>query len=97
MQLESGNDASTTVEDSYEAEPVKRTSKPYPLVDGCLMEKVKEKQENDKIGTKPNKNGKRRKAQQCQNPVTVKKEGKEKKIQIKRTKNGNPKVVLNSR
>ncbi|GJV15676.1 hypothetical protein Tco_1360999 [Tanacetum coccineum] len=43
MQLESGNDASTTVEDSYEAEPVKRTGNPYPLVDGSLMEKVLQK------------------------------------------------------
>ncbi|GKC84278.1 hypothetical protein Tco_1139995, partial [Tanacetum coccineum] len=33
MQLEYGNDASTTVEDSYEAEPVKRSGNPYPLVD----------------------------------------------------------------
>ncbi|GKG30749.1 hypothetical protein Tco_0423237, partial [Tanacetum coccineum] len=40
----SGNDASTTVEDSYEAEPVKRTGNPYPLVDGSLMEKVLQKQ-----------------------------------------------------
>ncbi|GKF20906.1 hypothetical protein Tco_0069544, partial [Tanacetum coccineum] len=44
MQLESGNDASTTVEDGYEAEPVKRTGNPYPLVDGSLMEKVLQKQ-----------------------------------------------------
>nr|GEU32021.1 retrovirus-related Pol polyprotein from transposon TNT 1-94 [Tanacetum cinerariifolium] len=43
---------------------------------------VKEKQEKDKIGTKPDKNGKRGKARQCQSPVTVKKEEKEKKIQI---------------
>nr|GFA83124.1 retrotransposon protein, putative, Ty1-copia subclass [Tanacetum cinerariifolium]GFA83400.1 retrotransposon protein, putative, Ty1-copia subclass [Tanacetum cinerariifolium] len=35
--------------------------------------KVKEKQEKDKIETKPNKNGKRGKAQQCQSLVTVEK------------------------
>nr|GEV48366.1 hypothetical protein [Tanacetum cinerariifolium] len=41
---------------------------------------VKDKQENDKIRTKPDKNGKRGKAQQCQSPVTIKKAEKEKKI-----------------
>nr|GEV82074.1 hypothetical protein [Tanacetum cinerariifolium] len=51
----------------------------------------------DKIETKPDKNGKRGEARQCQSPITVKKAGKEKKIQTKGTKNGNPKVVLNSR
>nr|GEU90552.1 reverse transcriptase domain-containing protein [Tanacetum cinerariifolium] len=35
--------------------------------------KVKDKQEKDKIRTKPDKNGKRGKAQQCQSPVTVEK------------------------
>nr|GEY62990.1 uncharacterized mitochondrial protein AtMg00810-like [Tanacetum cinerariifolium] len=34
---------------------------------------VKGKQENDKIETKPDKNGKRGKAQQCRSPVTVEK------------------------
>nr|GEY04290.1 hypothetical protein [Tanacetum cinerariifolium] len=34
---------------------------------------VKEKQEMDKIGTKPDKNGKRGKAQQCQRPIAVEK------------------------
>nr|GEW90195.1 hypothetical protein [Tanacetum cinerariifolium] len=42
---------------------------------------VKDKQEKDKIGTKPNKNEKRGKSQQCQSPITVKKAEKEKKIQ----------------
>nr|GEW10656.1 hypothetical protein [Tanacetum cinerariifolium]GEW50336.1 hypothetical protein [Tanacetum cinerariifolium] len=51
---------------------------------------VKDKQEKDKIGTKPNKNEKRRKAWQSQSPVTVKKAEKEKKIQTKGTKNGKP-------
>nr|GEY07286.1 retrovirus-related Pol polyprotein from transposon TNT 1-94 [Tanacetum cinerariifolium] len=51
---------------------------------------VKDKQEKDKIETKPDKNGKRGKARQCQSPVTVKKAEKEKKIQVKGTKNGNP-------
>nr|GEU38838.1 hypothetical protein [Tanacetum cinerariifolium] len=44
--------------------------------------KVKEKQEKDKIETKPDKNEKLGKAQQCRSPVTVKKAEKEKKIQI---------------
>nr|GEV65336.1 hypothetical protein [Tanacetum cinerariifolium] len=58
---------------------------------------VKEKKENDKIRTKPDKNGKRGKARQCRSPVTVKKAEKEKKIQTQGTTNGNPKVVLHSR
>nr|GEU36874.1 hypothetical protein [Tanacetum cinerariifolium] len=58
-----------------------------------LSVQVKDKQEKDKIGTKPNKNEKRGKARQCQSPVTIKKAEKEKKIQTKGTKNGNPKVV----
>nr|GEY97363.1 integrase, catalytic region, zinc finger, CCHC-type, peptidase aspartic, catalytic [Tanacetum cinerariifolium] len=36
--------------------------------------KVKEKQENDKIRTKPDKNRKRGEAQQCRRPITEKKE-----------------------
>nr|GEZ45865.1 hypothetical protein [Tanacetum cinerariifolium] len=52
-----------------------------------------DKQEKDKIGTKPDKNGKRGKARQCQSSVIVKKAEKEKKIQTKGTENENPKVV----
>nr|GEU45108.1 hypothetical protein [Tanacetum cinerariifolium] len=48
----------------------KKLSRVVPPIEAAL---VKEKQEKDKIGTKPNKNGKRRKAQQCQSPVTVEK------------------------
>nr|GEY32100.1 reverse transcriptase domain-containing protein [Tanacetum cinerariifolium] len=44
--------------------------------------KVKERQEKDKIKTKPDKKGKREKARQCRRPITVKKAGKEKKIQV---------------
>nr|GEX43510.1 reverse transcriptase domain-containing protein [Tanacetum cinerariifolium] len=51
---------------------------------------VKDKQEKDKIETKPDKNGKHGKARQCRSPVTVKKAKQEKKIQVKGTKNGNP-------
>nr|GEW95111.1 reverse transcriptase domain-containing protein [Tanacetum cinerariifolium] len=43
---------------------------------------VKDKQEKDKIGTKPDKNGKRGKARQGQNSVTIKKAEKAKKIRI---------------
>nr|GEV72566.1 hypothetical protein [Tanacetum cinerariifolium] len=51
--------------------------------------KVKEKQEKDKIGTKSDKNGKRGKAQQCTRPITVKKAEKKKKIQVQWTKYAN--------
>nr|GEX39254.1 hypothetical protein [Tanacetum cinerariifolium] len=54
-----------------------------PLIGG-----VKDKQEKDKIETKPDKNGKRGKAQRSQKSVTVKKAGKEKKIQVQGTKPG---------
>nr|GEY02070.1 retrovirus-related Pol polyprotein from transposon TNT 1-94 [Tanacetum cinerariifolium] len=58
---------------------------------------VKEKQEKDKIETKPDKNGKRGKARQCKSPVTVKKAEKEKQIQTQRTKNANPRSCIYSR
>nr|GEV01928.1 ribonuclease H-like domain-containing protein [Tanacetum cinerariifolium] len=48
-------------------------------------EKVKEKQEKDKIGTKPDKNGKRGKAQQCRRPVTVEKAEKRRKYKVQGT------------
>nr|GEU57081.1 hypothetical protein [Tanacetum cinerariifolium] len=41
---------------------------------------VKDKQEKDNNGTKPDKNGKRGKPRQCQNSVTIKKAEKAKKI-----------------
>nr|GEY44891.1 reverse transcriptase domain-containing protein [Tanacetum cinerariifolium] len=44
--------------------------------------KVKERQEKDKIRTKQDKKGKRGKARQCRRPITVKKAGKKKKIQV---------------
>nr|GEX14359.1 hypothetical protein [Tanacetum cinerariifolium] len=55
--------------------------------------KVKNKQEKDKIGTKPDqikKPGKRRKAQQCRRPVTIKKAEKRRKIRTQGTKTGKP-------
>nr|GEU65853.1 hypothetical protein [Tanacetum cinerariifolium] len=45
-------------------------------------EKVKEKQENDKIGTKPNKNEKRGKARKCRSPITVEKAEKRRKYRL---------------
>nr|GEV21696.1 RNA-directed DNA polymerase, eukaryota, reverse transcriptase zinc-binding domain protein [Tanacetum cinerariifolium]GEV91515.1 RNA-directed DNA polymerase, eukaryota, reverse transcriptase zinc-binding domain protein [Tanacetum cinerariifolium] len=39
-----------------------------------LIREVKEKQEKDKIGSKPDKNEKRGKARQCRKPIIVKKE-----------------------
>nr|GEU49587.1 hypothetical protein [Tanacetum cinerariifolium] len=58
---------------------------------------VKEKQEKDKIGTKPDKNEKRRKARQCKSPVTVKKVEKEKKYRVKGPILANPESCINSR
>nr|GEY91016.1 hypothetical protein [Tanacetum cinerariifolium] len=53
---------------------------PIPVEDSDSL--VKGKQEKDKIGTKPDKNGRRGKARHCQISVTVKKAEKSKKIQI---------------
>nr|GFA23356.1 reverse transcriptase domain-containing protein [Tanacetum cinerariifolium] len=49
-------------------------------------DQVKEKQEKDKIGSKPDKNRKRGEAQQCRKPITVEKGEKKKKIQVQETK-----------
>nr|GEV49024.1 putative reverse transcriptase domain-containing protein [Tanacetum cinerariifolium] len=59
--------------------------------------KVKEKQEKEKIETKPDKNGKRGEARQCTRPITVEKAGKKKKIQSQGIKYANPKSCINSR
>nr|GEX38164.1 ribonuclease H-like domain-containing protein [Tanacetum cinerariifolium] len=68
---------------------------PKPLKKQAQIEQDKaymeDKQEKDKIETKPDKNGKRGKTRRCQSPVTVKKEEKEKKIQVKGPKDANPK------
>nr|GFA11072.1 hypothetical protein [Tanacetum cinerariifolium] len=64
-------------EDSYQRILSSKSS--FPQLH--LGNPVKDKQEKDKIGTKPDKNGKRGKARQCQSPVTIKKAEKEKKIQ----------------
>nr|GEY83133.1 hypothetical protein [Tanacetum cinerariifolium] len=50
---------------------------------GGLVPEVKDKQEKDKIRTKPDKNGKRGKAQQCQISVTIKKAEKQRKYKFK--------------
>nr|GEV05233.1 reverse transcriptase domain-containing protein [Tanacetum cinerariifolium] len=52
------------------------TLTPFGESDFLLFEEadVKEKQEKDKIKTKPDKNGKRGKAQQCQRPIAFEKE-----------------------
>nr|GFA68320.1 hypothetical protein [Tanacetum cinerariifolium] len=55
---------------------------------------VKEKQEKAKIGTKPDENKKRGRAQQCQRPVTVKKAEKGKKIPSQGTKDANPRSCV---
>nr|GEW91002.1 hypothetical protein [Tanacetum cinerariifolium] len=47
------------------------------------MSKVKGKQEKDKIGTKPDKNKKRRNARQCQRPIPVKKAKKEENTKLR--------------
>nr|GEU44227.1 hypothetical protein [Tanacetum cinerariifolium] len=51
------------------------------LLQNHLM--VKDKQEKDKIRTKPDKNGKRGKARQCRRAITIEKEEKEKKYKLK--------------
>nr|GEX91993.1 reverse transcriptase domain-containing protein [Tanacetum cinerariifolium] len=85
---------------SYKAEDGVIISIP-PLVEGVadVVVEIKgtDKQEKDKIRTKPDENGKRGKAWQCRRPITVKKAGKEKKIQVQWTKQANPRSVFNSR
>nr|GEY15424.1 hypothetical protein [Tanacetum cinerariifolium] len=51
---------------------------------------IKKRTKSEQNRIKSRSDGKRRKARQCQSPVTVKKAEKEKKIQTKRTKNGKP-------
>nr|GEW59803.1 reverse transcriptase domain-containing protein [Tanacetum cinerariifolium] len=58
---------------------------------------VKEKQEKDKIGTKPDKNGKRGKARQCRRPITVKKAEKRRKYKFKGPKDANPRKCIHSK
>nr|GEX04357.1 hypothetical protein [Tanacetum cinerariifolium] len=60
------------------------------MMDDNSEQKVKDKQEKDKIGTKPDKNEKRGKARQCQISVTIKKAEKAKKIRTQVTKTGKP-------
>nr|GEV03170.1 hypothetical protein [Tanacetum cinerariifolium] len=55
---------------------------------------VKEKQEKDKIGTKPNKKGKRGEARQCRRPITVKKAEERRKYKFKGPKVQILQVVL---
>nr|GEV21446.1 hypothetical protein [Tanacetum cinerariifolium] len=54
------------------------------------FEKVKEKQEKDKIETKPDRNGKRGKARQCRRPITVEKPKKKEENTSSRAKYANP-------
>nr|GEU71167.1 hypothetical protein [Tanacetum cinerariifolium] len=63
----------------FSSENKKKVFKPGIYTSG----KVKEKQENDKIGTKPNKNRKRGKARQCRRPITVEKAEKRRKYKFK--------------
>nr|GEV10875.1 transposase, Ptta/En/Spm, transposase, Tnp1/En/Spm-like protein [Tanacetum cinerariifolium] len=56
---------------------------------------VKDKQENDKIKTKLDKNGKRGKAQQCQISVTIKKAKKRRKYSLKGPRMQTLEVVFN--
>nr|GEV69380.1 hypothetical protein [Tanacetum cinerariifolium] len=67
------------VDEDYDSERDILIPKDLPS-NNTLSFAKKNKQENDKIGTKPDKNGKCGKAQRCQKSVTVKKAGKEKKI-----------------
>nr|GEY34493.1 putative zinc finger, CCHC-type [Tanacetum cinerariifolium] len=56
--------------------------------------RVKEKQEKDKIETKPDKNEKRGKAQRCRRPITVEKEKKEKKYKLNGPILANPRSCI---
>nr|GEZ14431.1 putative reverse transcriptase domain-containing protein [Tanacetum cinerariifolium] len=58
---------------------------------------LKDKQEKDKIGTKPDKNGKRGKAQQCRRPITVEKDEKDKKYKFKGPILAIPRSCIDSR
>nr|GEV95463.1 hypothetical protein [Tanacetum cinerariifolium] len=58
---------------------------------------VKENKENDKIGTKQDKNEKRGKARQCRRPITVEKEEKEKKYKFKGPILAIPRSCIDSR
>nr|GFC48209.1 nucleotide-binding alpha-beta plait domain-containing protein [Tanacetum cinerariifolium] len=58
------------------------------------FEEVKDKQEKDKIGTKPDKNGKRGRAGQCQISVTIKKAEKNKENTNLRDQRCNPKRCI---
>nr|GEZ07756.1 reverse transcriptase domain-containing protein [Tanacetum cinerariifolium] len=60
-------------------------------------EKVKGKQEKDKIESKPDKNRKRAEARESQRPITVKKEERKKKIQVQGTKYTNPRSCMHRR
>nr|GEY63418.1 hypothetical protein [Tanacetum cinerariifolium] len=53
----------------------------YCILQGSAL-MVKYKQEKDKIRTKPDENGKRGRAQQCQSPVTVEKAKKRRKYKL---------------
>nr|GEV54913.1 hypothetical protein [Tanacetum cinerariifolium] len=55
------------------------------------LQKVKENQDKDKIGSKRDKNGKRSEARKCQSQTQSIKQEKLKKIQVKRPKVQNPK------
>nr|GEX28176.1 reverse transcriptase domain-containing protein [Tanacetum cinerariifolium] len=77
--------------------PPKRTSTSAAsaMTQAAIRQLVKEKQENDKIETKPDKIGKRGKARQCRRPATVKKAEKEPKYRLKGPKLANPKRCEN--
>nr|GEY21369.1 reverse transcriptase domain-containing protein [Tanacetum cinerariifolium] len=66
---------------------------PHTHINNFKRIMVKEKQEKDKIGTKPDKNGKRGKARQCRRPITVKKAEKEENTS-QGTKDANPKSCI---
>nr|GEU59383.1 hypothetical protein [Tanacetum cinerariifolium] len=58
---------------------------------------VKDKQENVKIGTKLDKNGKRGEAWKSQKPITVKKVRKRRKYKVQGTKDTNPRSCIHGR
>nr|GEW25195.1 hypothetical protein [Tanacetum cinerariifolium] len=58
---------------------------------------VKDKQENDKIGSKPDKNGKRGEAEKSQKQLQSREQEKLKKMQVKGPKMQNPTSFIKER
>nr|GFB81533.1 reverse transcriptase domain-containing protein [Tanacetum cinerariifolium] len=74
----------------------KEINETFPLesLNKVAHQVVKEKQEKDKIGIKPDKNGKRGEARQCQNQSQSRKQEKQRKYKFKGPKDANPQSCI---